>query len=166
MAQRVAILTCVGNDDDGTGPGHTSLVIDSNTYSFEAIVAMTAWKTFTTRAYVADNAHRPLVIQELARGRVDANAVLRYIRITAAMGLDYLQHGVCSQQASMALSAGIRAGFNPRGIDTPWAVYAHAANRGLASDTYMIWSGSSGADQKLKYDFPTVTRTGNGILSW
>ena len=39
-----------------------------------------------------------------ARGRVDANAVLRYIRITAAMGLDYLQHGVCSQQASMALS--------------------------------------------------------------
>ena len=164
MASRVAILTCVGNNGNGTGPGHTSLVIDSKTYSFEAIFATTAWKTFNTRAYVAQNTHRPLVIQELPT--VNANAVLTYIQVTGAVGLDYLEHGVCSQQAALALSTGTPGGFNPRGFDTPWGVYAHAANRKLAAKTYLIWNGKSDADNKLKSDFPTATQKGDGILHW
>lgn len=166
MTKRVAILTCVGNDSDGTGPGHTSLIVGNTTYSFEALFAHTAWKSWPTRVYVGMNTHRPLVIQELNRHKVDGQKVLKYIQITGAVGLDYLSAGVCSQQASFALSNGTVGGFDPRGFDTPWNVYAHAANRNLASDTYVIWSGSSGADAKLKADFPTVTKKGNGILSW
>ena len=166
MTNRVAILTCVGNDSDGTGPGHTSLVVGSKTYSFEAILATTAWKTFRTTSYVADNTHRPLVIQEISANLINSRNVLAYIMATSIAGLDYGSAGVCSQQASLALSMGISGGFNPSGFDTPWRVYNHCANRGLASSTYLIWNGNSGADAKLASDFSAEPAHGTGILSW
>ena len=166
MTTRVAILTCVGNDSDGTGPGHTSLIVGNRTHSFEALIGHTAWKSWPTKTYVGMNTHRPLVIQELRSNKVDGAKVLQYIKVTGLAGLDYLSAGVCSQQASFALSNGTAGGFDPRGFDTPWNVYAHAANRKLAASTYVIWSGSSGADAKLKSEFPTAVSKGDGILHW
>lgn len=166
MTKRVAILTCVGNDSDGTGPGHTSLIIGSKCYSFEALFAHSAWKIWPTRNYVNLNTHRPLVIQELNRHRVNGEQVLSHIVATVLDGSNYGSSGVCSQQAALALNRGTQGGFDPRGFDTPWNVYAHAANRNLAASTYVIWSGKSGADAKLRSEFPTVTQKGDGILHW
>ncbi len=107
------------------------------------------WISPPVKTYLAKpaNIQRPIVIQELEMAWfLRAVGVLQYIRTSDKRDDDFGSAGFCSQQVAMALSAGMPAAkrgllgsFDPKGVDTPLAVYRAVRRQKLAKRTYLIW---------------------------
>ena len=176
MPKRVAILTLVGNTKNGSGPGHSAIVVDDYVYTFENASdwfsspkkEKSGWLVIRTTEYVTKNNWRPIIVQELNPAHVDAGKVLSYVKKSISADHDYLASGVCSSQVSNAVDAATTSSFNPSGIDTPYKVFSLARNRGLTSETYLIWGQAQDntAAEKLQTDYATVNQSGAGILNW
>ena len=138
---RAALLTCVTNCQ-GLGPGHTAIVIDGFVYSFEKFIGAfnvsksSAWVQFHTKDYLEANRHRPVIIQELKPERTDATRIHDAIAASDLADTDYLSSGVCSQQAAVALSAGLKLNVNPWGMDTPHNIYRFVKSVGAVAEEY------------------------------
>lgn len=104
-------------------------------YSFEK----PHFKVGPVSAYFArpDVIQRPIVVQVLNCGMLDASSVLDYLRHMVDDNITFGTHNWCSYQVAMALKHGNEK-FEPVGIDTPWEVY-NRARLGLATRTYFIW---------------------------
>ena len=176
MAKRAAILTLVGNTKSGSGPGHTAVVVDDTVYSFENAgdwfsspkKEKSGWISLSTASYVNKNSWRPIIVQELNPAHVNASSVLNYVKTSSAKDDDYLTSGVCSSQVSNAVDKATTKSFNPKGVDTPFKVFQLANQRGLVSNTYLIWGSpqQNAAQTKLDTDYASVNQSGNGILAW
>ncbi|QQS12526.1 MAG: hypothetical protein IPK81_24170 [Rhodospirillales bacterium] len=141
VCRRAALLTCVTNLG-GIGPGHSAIVLDSTVYTFENVrgswfvSGSSGWREVSAAAYFAENVHRPVVVQELDAGAVDASAIHAYIVESDLGDADYLSSGVCSQQAINAISAGVKGGIGVWGPNFPWEVYKAVQSSGLVSSGY------------------------------
>jgi len=176
MAKRVAILTLVGNTSGGKGPGHTAVVIDGTVHTFENYgdwvsrpsKEKSGWLAISTKAYLAKNTKRPVIVQEMKPGSVSANKVLAYVKKSTKNDDDYIGSGVCSSQVANGIDAGTTATFNPKGVDTPFKVFQLAERQGLADKTYLIWADpqDNSAQEKLDTDYKSVSNSGDGILKW
>lgn len=123
-ARRAALLTCVSNNGQ-YGPGHSAVIVDNFAHNFQGVLgrvrtSLSAWVSFANPKYLRQNVHRPVVIQELTPGIVNATAIANYIHASMARDDDYIGSGVCSQQAILAISAGCPGDINPLGV---WVQY-------------------------------------------
>ncbi len=103
----VSLVTCVSNKG-GLGPGHSCIDIDGKIFTFQGIDwggDNSGWEQVARDRYLAKNAHRPVILQELTPA-VHAGKVLDYILESIADDDDYLGSGVCSSQAASAIEAG------------------------------------------------------------
>lgn len=141
---RVTLVTCVSNGG-GIGPGHSAIAIDGTLYTFEELNYggnSSAWVTFPVSSYLANNTHRPVILQRLTSA-VNATQSLTYIQNSINNDDDYVGSGVCSSQAASAIEAGYSGEFNTVGIDKPYEIYQLAKEKSIVASEVMHWPGKS-----------------------
>ncbi|GAA5166066.1 peptidoglycan-binding domain-containing protein [Viridibacterium curvum] len=179
----LAVVTMLGNAG-GIGPGHTALVVGSDTYSFEDWAfwqaPSDAWMFFNTRQYLLQmNRTRPAIVQELTRS-VQFKPIATYLVESIQAGDQYAADGVCSSQVAAALVRGTGPEFRPRGIVTPREVYLMLQRSGLVSRSYYYWPDEPSSltlpgvpppkwviTERLRREYPGIVRApDDGVVSW
>jgi len=143
MAKSVSILSLVGNALQGSvGPGHSAISVDHTVFSFEVTAgwadARSGWRIIGRSEYLNLNRSRPVIVQDLKSGQVNADHVLRYLLASDSNDDDYIGSGVCSSQVSNAIDAGTTVRFDPFGLDHPATVFHLARKLGLVQRTTVI----------------------------
>ena len=139
----VSLVTCVSNKG-GLGPGHSCIDIDGKIFTFQGIDwggDNSGWEQVARDKYLAKNAHRPVILQELTPA-VHAGKVLDYILESIADDDDYLGSGVCSSQAASAIEAGYEGAFDPVGLDMPYVLYRLAKSKRIVARESRHWDES------------------------
>lgn len=170
---QVKILTFVTNTASGDGPGHSAVAVGDTVYTFEDtggwFSSGSGWKTLIMSNYMAMNEHRPVLIQTIPQAF--GAYVTEYVTNSIRNDDDYGGSGVCSQQVSRAVNYALPESiiFDPKGIDTPYAVYHTARRLGLVTAEEYFWPGKgklralawSRIVNKLKADYPVAFRSMN-----
>lgn len=167
----VKILTCVTNGG-GIGPGHSAVCVSSDSHTFQDagggwLQDGSGWLTFGYEAYLAENKHRPVLLQTIPTAV--GSYVNDYVAKSKADDDDYLGSGVCSQQVASAINYALPKDviFDPKGFDTPFAVYHCAQRLSLVSteeylwpDRYSIGEGTrKRIEETLKVEYPWTKGT-------
>ena len=167
----VKIWTCVTNAG-GVGPGHSAVSVGSTVHTFEDVgdgwlQEGSGWKTLGYKSYLKDNTHRPVLLQTIPT--CVGAYVNEYVAKSKKRDDDYIGSGVCSQQVARAVNYGLPkdVDFDPKGFDTPFAVYHCAQRLAVVSTEEYLWpdrySISNGVreriEEKLKVDYPYTKGT-------
>jgi hypothetical protein len=166
---QVKIITFVTNFA-GKGPGHSAVSVGSTVYTFEDTGGWfdpgSGWKKLDYSSYLADNEHRPALIQTIPAAKY--HYVTEYVEKSIKSDDDYGGSGVCSQQVARAVNYALPRSidFDPFGFDTPKAVYHCARRMGLVSNEEYLWPGKSSINilvygnvvNNLVMDYPNVIK--------